>query len=101
MTAARFTGEKRSGIHRFLGIRYARARRFMPPVAEPFRSQARADAFGPSCSQSNSRSAQQDEDCLFLNVWIPGLDSRAMRPVMVYIHGNDGAKVARYFAGIG
>lgn len=49
LTAARYTGEKRSGIHRFLGIRYARARRFMPPVAEPFQSQARA-GFGPSCS---------------------------------------------------
>jgi para-nitrobenzyl esterase len=29
----------------------------------------------------------QDEDCLYLNVWTPGLDD-AHRPVMVWIHGG-------------
>jgi para-nitrobenzyl esterase len=29
----------------------------------------------------------QSEDCLFLNIWTPGLDS-ARRPVMVWIHGG-------------
>jgi para-nitrobenzyl esterase len=29
----------------------------------------------------------QDEDCLTLNIWTPGLDS-ARRPVMVWIHGG-------------
>jgi para-nitrobenzyl esterase len=29
----------------------------------------------------------QSEDCLFLNVWTPGLDN-ARRPVMVWIHGG-------------
>ncbi len=30
---------------------------------------------------------QLDEDCLYLNVWTPGLDG-ARRPVMVWIHGG-------------
>jgi para-nitrobenzyl esterase len=29
----------------------------------------------------------QDENCLFLNIWTPGLDN-ARRPVMVWIHGG-------------
>ena len=29
----------------------------------------------------------QSEDCLFLNIWTPGLDDAA-RPVMVWIHGG-------------
>jgi para-nitrobenzyl esterase len=29
----------------------------------------------------------QDEDCLFLNIWTPGIDE-ARRPVMVWIHGG-------------
>jgi para-nitrobenzyl esterase len=30
---------------------------------------------------------EMDEDCLFLNIWTPGLD-RKKRPVMVWIHGG-------------
>jgi len=30
---------------------------------------------------------ETDEDCLFLNIWTPGLDSKK-RPVMVWIHGG-------------
>lgn len=29
-----------------------------------------------------------DEDCLFLNVWIPGLADGGGRPVMVWLHGG-------------
>lgn len=47
------------------------------------------------------------EDCLMLNIWTPGLDAAAKRPVMVWFHGggyavgsgqervNDGANLAR------
>ena len=30
----------------------------------------------------------ETEDCLTLNVWTPGLDSAAKRPVMVWLHGG-------------
>jgi carboxylesterase type B len=29
-----------------------------------------------------------DEDCLNLNIWTPGLDDGASRPVMVWLHGG-------------
>jgi para-nitrobenzyl esterase len=28
------------------------------------------------------------EDCLFLNVWTPGVADGKKRPVMVYVHGG-------------
>ena len=31
------------------------------------------------------------EDCLYLNVWTPDLDSSAARPVMVWVHGGSNA----------
>jgi para-nitrobenzyl esterase len=45
---------------------------------------------GPALSQlfgSPGDILIQHEDCLFLNVWTPGLDHRA-RPVMVWLHGG-------------
>jgi len=90
----------------FLGIRYARAARFRAPVPVTKAEQVPGDAFGPACPQTGSRYQPQSEDCLFLNVWTPGIGAKAKRPVMVYFHGgaystgsvtdpiNDGAKLA-------
>ncbi len=93
--------------HRFAGIRYARAARFMPPV--PVTSTApmaeQAFAFGPACPQPGGAYQPQSEDCLFLNVWVPAAGGAGL-PVMVYFHGgayatgsvtdplNDGAALA-------
>lgn len=88
----------------FPGIRYARAQRFEPPVAQ--REALQLWGFGPACPQVGARYWPQDEDCLFLNVWRPPAPARRPRPVMVYFHGgaystgsvtdplNDGAKLA-------
>ncbi|WP_010543378.1 carboxylesterase/lipase family protein [Sphingomonas elodea] len=105
--AGRFTGAREGGLSRFLGIRYGRAARFRAPVAEPRVAAATAQAFGPICPQRGLKNEPQSEDCLFLNIWTPGSERAARRPVMVYFHGgaysngsvtyplNDGATLAR------
>lgn len=104
--AGRFVGTRAAGCARFLGIRYGRAARFRAPVAEPRVDRARAQAFGPICPQRGLKDEPQSEDCLFLNLWTPGTERTARRPVMVYFHGgaysngsvtdplNDGATLA-------
>lgn len=84
-------GTRSDGIHRFLGIRYGadtgRAR-FRPPVRpEPWREVADATAYGPASPQMREQPSMS-EDCLFLNVWTPGLADGGNRPVMVYFHGG-------------
>lgn len=90
------TGITSAGIHQFLGIPYAR-----PPVGDlrwtPPRSYGRwpgvldATHFGSPCSQFGPYG---NEDCLFLNVYTPGLkkekneDEDDGLPVMVWIHGG-------------
>jgi len=105
--AGRFVGVRVDGLARFLGIRYGRAERFRAPVAAARVDHATAQAFGPICPQRGLKDEPQSEDCLFLNVWTPGTERAARRPVMVYFHGgaysngsvtdplNDGAALAR------
>lgn len=74
----------------FRGLRYGRDTRldrFGPPrPPEPWSAPVEATAYGPACPQPGSQPGTS-EDCLFLNVWTPGLDD-ARRPVLVYIHGG-------------
>lgn len=92
----------------FKGVRYgAPTRRFHAPERpRPWRAVQDATRFGPACPQRGLDGETQSEDCLFLNVWTPGLSGR--RPVLVYIHGGayntgsgssavtDGARLAAY-----
>jgi para-nitrobenzyl esterase len=91
----------------FKGLRYGAAptglARFKPPSPpSPWSEPAEATAYGAPAIQSGlapgeRRSSPADppapdepassEDCLFLNVWTPGLDA-ARRPVMVWLHGG-------------
>jgi para-nitrobenzyl esterase len=56
----------------------------------------KADAFGSSCIQPSESMTEtgaggagpQSEDCLTINVWTPGADPNAKRPVMVWIYGG-------------
>ena len=85
------TGLKRDGINRFLGIRYGAdtaPNRFRAPRAPAAWSEpVAAQAYGSASPQLGSE-PNQSEDCLFLNVWTPGLADNGNRPVMVYFHGG-------------
>jgi para-nitrobenzyl esterase len=78
-----------NGVIVFKGIRYGAdtsARRFMPPLSPtPWSDPVDAFAYGASAPQDRSIE-NISEDCLFLNIWTPGLDKRVSRPVMFYIH---------------
>ncbi|HSD69884.1 MAG TPA: carboxylesterase/lipase family protein, partial [Woeseiaceae bacterium] len=103
-------GYSDNSISVFKGIRYAadtRERRFMPPQhPEPWTKAVDAFEYGAAAPQDQG-SEPMSEDCLFLNVWTPGLESAAKRPVLFYIHGGayshgsgssplyDGAELAR------
>ncbi|HEX8568637.1 MAG TPA: carboxylesterase/lipase family protein [Caulobacteraceae bacterium] len=109
-TAGRVRGYDDTGVSVFRGIRYGgntSERRFRPPAAPlPWREVRDALEYGPASPQRSSE-PNQSEDCLFLNVWTPGLRDGRRRPVMVYIHGGayatgsgsspltDGANLAR------
>ncbi|RVT43571.1 carboxylesterase/lipase family protein [Sphingobium algorifonticola] len=89
--AGRVRGRREGGLLVFRGVRYGEdtaSRRFRAPEpVRPWTGVADATAFAPSCPQ-RARQVAMSEDCLFLNIWTPGADSRAKRPVMVYIHGG-------------
>jgi len=86
----RVRGRREQGVLVFRGIRYGSdtaPRRFQPPVApEKWDDIAEAVTFGAAAPQTKA-SEPTSEDCLFLNVWTPGLDT-GRRPVMVYLHGG-------------
>lgn len=90
--AGRWRGVREGGLSVFRGIRYGAdtsCSRFQAPVApQHVRDILPATAFGPSCPQRGGRDLTLGEDCLFLNVWTPGTEARANRPVMVYFHGG-------------
>ena len=85
-------------VKEFLGIPYAEPpvgiNRLRKPVPKaPFTSTFTATSYGAICLQYNklvSNAFNESEDCLFLNVFVPGsvdpLFSKV--PVMVWIHGG-------------
>ncbi|HZQ41339.1 MAG TPA: carboxylesterase family protein, partial [Rhizomicrobium sp.] len=95
-------GLREHGVTKFLGIPYAKppvgALRWMPPQpVEKWTGVRRAYKFGPTCAQVTTLGPfagppNSNEDCLYLNVFTQ--DTKAKRPVLVWIHGGgyfDGA----------
>lgn len=89
--SGRIRGRVEDGIHVFKGIRYGadtQAHRFMPPAApQPWAKTLDALQYAASAPQTGN-DGPGSEDCLFLNVWTPGLRDGGKRPVMLYIHGG-------------
>jgi para-nitrobenzyl esterase len=107
-------GRSVAGIHSFLGVRYGAStdgrNRFMPPrKPQPWTGVQDAFSYGNSAPQSNPAQADagaqrgdigqllagtdgprppESEDCLFLNVWTPGVNDNGKRPVMFWLHGG-------------
>lgn len=92
-------GSEAEGVLMFKGIPFAKPPigdlRWRPPQpVKAWAGERDATAFGPSSLQRPSPggaligipSERANEDCLYLNVWTPGLSGR--RPVMVWIHGG-------------
>lgn len=121
-TSGKVRGLRNGNVHIFKGVRYGAptwgANRFMPPVKpERWAGVKNAYAFGHQSPQNvrytDVLAPQADpaegfsEDCLFLNVWTPGINDGRKRPVMFWCHGGgftwesgswqwvDGAALAR------
>jgi para-nitrobenzyl esterase len=99
--SGKIEGSFEDGLYVFKGIPYAAPPvgklRWMPPQpVKPWDNVRPAKKFGAIAPQNAMpfpppgiifEEQTQDEDCLFLNIWTPGLDD-APRPVMVWIHGG-------------
>ncbi|CAN5551064.1 carboxylesterase/lipase family protein [soil metagenome] len=98
-------GARCNGIASFKGVPYAAdtsgANRFLAPQpVPPWTGERDATSYGPLCPQAKPKLGSEDmfdwydqpeplgEACCVLNVFTPGLDSQARRPVMFYIHGG-------------
>ncbi|WP_370205109.1 carboxylesterase/lipase family protein [Bradyrhizobium diazoefficiens] len=110
----RIQGFISSGVTKFLGIPYAEPPvgnlRWLPPRDRtPWTGVLEATEFAPICAQTTTLGVfagprNNNEDCLYLNVFTPDLKPAAPLPVIVYIHGGgnyaggtpgyDGSKLA-------
>tara|TARA_R110001606_G_scaffold167381_3_gene311834 strand:- start:1050 stop:2786 length:1737 start_codon:yes stop_codon:yes gene_type:complete len=105
--SGKVAGFVRNGIFGFMGLPYGAPtggeNRFLPPKPPASWTGVRSSRqYGPVCPQDKGMGRFNDEeafifqwndsveseDCLRLNVWTPGPDQTAKRPVMVWLHGG-------------
>ena len=104
----RLQGIEKDGYSVFMGVPYAAppvgALRFCPPQEpEPWEGVYRAGHFGKTCWQEREEKdsfydiefyqntgylTDFDEDCLYLNIWVPGNAAQERLPVALWIHGG-------------
>ncbi|KAF7373413.1 Carboxylic ester hydrolase [Mycena sanguinolenta] len=105
-TSGLLQGSQTDGVSSFKGIRFAEpptgALRWEPPIPFISTSLQNVTTLGPSCVQqfpfassaldqflfnNPSDPPPEDEDCLFLNVWVPSSPEQKL-PVLFWIHGG-------------
>jgi para-nitrobenzyl esterase len=101
--AGKVRGVVEDGTIVFKGVRYgadtAKTRFQAPQAPAPWSGVVDAFDYGNQTPQPNAGDGgglfkswanrrENSEDCLFLNVWTPGLRDNKKRPVMVWFHGG-------------
>lgn len=93
-------GFKFNDIYHFFGIKYADAKRFMPPEeVKPWEGIKDATNYGYICPnvQYNRRGTNvknphrfwpENENCQYLNIWTKNINNNAKKPVLVWFHGG-------------
>ena len=100
LSLGQLEGTRQGGLVVFRGVPFAAPpvgeRRWLPPQpVEPWQGVRQAKRFAMTAPQNpmlggpgpEGEPEPQSEDCLYLNIWSPGLDNKR-RPVMVWIHGG-------------
>lgn len=104
-TEGKIQGHVNKGSYEFLGIHYGAPTggeaRFLPPAKPaPWKGIKEAASKGDQCPQPQVKMPPEmasvlsfsdqplSEDCLVLDLWTPGVNDRAKRPVMVWLHGG-------------
>ncbi|MDD5190793.1 MAG: carboxylesterase/lipase family protein [Dehalococcoidales bacterium] len=98
--AGKIAGEKREGLYIFRGVPYAappidEKRWLQPQPLTPWAGVKETKKYAAVAPQIQAPQGlwqvvagqTQSEDCLYLNIWTPGLDN-SKRPVMLWIHGG-------------
>lgn len=92
ISSGEISGNFEDGVHSFKGIPYAKADRFMPARdPEPWSTVRECKNFGPVARQIvpwYPESVQNEQDLFSVNVWTPGIQDGARRPVLVWLHGG-------------
>lgn len=84
------TGISTSTGYAYLGVPFAKAMRWGAPLAPPtWDSPLNCSAFQAGCVQFDSDGvpAVDDEDCLYVNVFVPKKQATGF-PMIVWIHGG-------------
>ena len=85
-------GANENGIAVFKGVPYAQppvgSRRYQPPAPhQPWSDTLNAVRFSPGAPQPSGAGIIGSEDCLYLNLYMPGIDNHK-RAVVIWVHGG-------------